>query len=90
MQLKKGVKTLELQLDENTFQQAIRLSAYYQWTLEELFAQALDKIKTPPSNDDPLLGLFSEEPELIDEMVESVMQTREKQWWRYLGRLGSR
>lgn len=76
------MKTLELQLDENTFQRALRLATYYQLTLEELFAQALDKIKTPSSTDDPMLGLFSEEAELIDEIVESAMQTREQQSWR--------
>lgn len=76
------MKTLELQLDENTFQQAVRLAAYYQWTLEELFTQALDKLKAPSLSDDPMLGLFSEEPELIDEIVESAMQTRETQSWR--------
>jgi len=79
------MKTLELQLDENTFQRAIRLATDYQWTLEELFAQALDKLKAPSSSDDSILGLFSEEPELIDEMVESAMQTREKQSWRQSG-----
>ena len=76
------MKTLELKLDESTFQQATRLATHYQWTLEELFVQALNKLKTPSSNDDPILGLFSEEPELIDEIVESAMQTREKQSWR--------
>ena len=76
------MKTIELQLDENTFQQAVRLATYYQWTLEELFTQALDKLKTPSLSDDPMFGLFSEEPELIDEIVESAMQTRETQSWR--------
>lgn len=76
------MKTLELQLDESTFQRAIRLATDYQCTLEELFAQALDKLKAPSSSDDAMLGLFSDEPELIDEIVESAMQTREKQEWR--------
>jgi len=72
---------MKLKLYEIIDQRAIRLATYYQWTLEELFAQALDKLKTPSSSDDLMLGLFSEEPELIDEMVESAMQTREKQSW---------
>lgn len=36
----------------------------------------------PPQNNDPILGMFRDEPELIDEVVEEAMRIREGRPWR--------
>ncbi len=41
-----------------------------------------------PDEEDRLLGLFSDEPELIDEITESAMKSRENDPLRYRATVG--
>jgi hypothetical protein len=72
------METRELQLDEETLARARRLAASRQVTVEELIKEALARLETPAATEDPILGMFSDVPELMDEIVEEAMQARER------------
>ncbi len=71
------VKTVELQLDEQTFESARRLAKARHYTLEALIAEIIGQLADIETEADPLLGMFAHEPELIDGVVESIMESRE-------------
>lgn len=77
-------KLIELQvtLPSDTFT-ALQRAAQRQNKSEAEFAR--DAIRAYLENlgiDDPLIGMFSDEPELIDEITESAMQARSNVEWR--------
>jgi hypothetical protein len=71
------VETIELQLDEQTLEQARKLAAARRVSVEELLKEALGRLGVPPA-DDPITGMFADEPELLDQIVEEAMQARER------------
>ena len=72
------MERIELQLDEQTVERARRLAASQRFTLEELITSLLQQAEAVDTDGDFLLGMFAHEPELIDQVVESAMQTREE------------
>ncbi len=68
---------VELHLDEMVLQRARRLAESHGYTLEEVFTLALEQLEAAAVND-PLLGLFSDEPELMDRVLEDAMLARER------------
>jgi hypothetical protein len=70
--------TLQLHLDEETLARARRLASSRQVSVEELLAEALARMETSTEEDDPILGMFADVPELLDEIVEEAMQAREQ------------
>ena len=71
------MKTIELQLDEETFERAQRLAEVRRYTLETLIAEIIEHLALIDIKADPLLGMFADEPEIIDQVVESAMMARE-------------
>ena len=72
------MEPIELQLDEQTLERARRLAASRRFTLEELITTLLQREEAIDSENDPVLGMFAHEPELIDQVAESAMQMREQ------------
>jgi hypothetical protein len=72
------METGGLRLDEETLARARRLAAARQVTVEELIKEALARLETPAAPDDPVLGMFADVPDLMDEIVEEAMQARER------------
>jgi hypothetical protein len=72
------VETIELQLDEQTLAHARKLAAARQVSVEELLKEALSYLDRPPAAADPITGMFADEPELLDQIVEEAMQARER------------
>lgn len=72
------METIELHLDEETLERARRLAASRRVTVEDLLREALARLGTPPTTEDPILGLFADVPDLMDEIVEEAMQARER------------
>lgn len=68
---------IELELDEQMFEQAQLLAAAQQFTLKAWFQQLIERQIIVAAAEDPLLGMFVDGPDLIDEIVDSAMQTRE-------------
>ncbi len=72
------METIELQLDEQTLEQARKLAAARQVSVEELLKEALGRLSVPPAPDDPITGMFADEPELLDQIDEEAMLARER------------
>jgi hypothetical protein len=68
------VETIELQLDEQTLAQARKLAAARQVSVEEVLKEALSHLSVPSPADDRITGMFADEPELLDQIVEEAMQ----------------
>ncbi len=68
---------IELLLDEDTVKRARKLAADRGCTLEQLIADLLKQAEFSLLTRDLYLGMFADEPELLDRVVESAMQARE-------------
>ena len=73
------MQTIEIKLDERTLERAQRLAQARQCSVQDLVKDLLARAS------DPLVGMFADEPELIDEVVESAMRARENQPLRRAG-----
>jgi hypothetical protein len=71
------MKTIEIQLDEQTFERAQRLAEIRRHTLESLIAEIVQHLAAIGTKIDPLLDMFADEPEMIDQIIESAMVARE-------------
>jgi uncharacterized protein YprB with RNaseH-like and TPR domain len=71
-----AMKTIQLQLDEQTFERAWRIATLRPRTLEELIQEIISQLGETEAANDPLLGMFAHEPELIDQVIESAMKAR--------------
>jgi hypothetical protein len=68
--------TIEIQLDEHILMQARKFAEKHQYNLEEFLVRIIEQLGTARP-DDALMGLFSDEPELLDQVVDSAMLLRE-------------
>ena len=68
---------IELQLDEKTLDRALKLAARQHSTLEALIAEIIGLLAADPGSGDPLIGMFSQEPDLMDQVIDSAMKARE-------------
>lgn len=73
---------IELQLDEQTLERARRVATRRHSTLEGLIQEIIEFLAGPEPTDDPILGMFAHEPELIDQVVESALAARERDPFR--------
>lgn len=71
------METIELKLDQQTLARALRLATSRHCTLEELIEKIIEQLEAAEATNDPFLGMFSDEPELIDQVMESAMMARE-------------
>ena len=62
-----------MQLDTQTLERARKLAASRQCTLEELLKDLIAYLERIADGDDPFLGMFAEEPMVIDQVVASAM-----------------
>ncbi len=72
------MERLELHLDEDTLKRARKLAEARGCTLEQLIADLLKQTESSLPASDLYLGMFADEPELIDCIVESAMHAREE------------
>lgn len=71
---------VRLQLDEEILSLAERLAAERGLTMEALFAELVRQVsQSKASATDPVLGLFSDEPDLMDQVAEDILCSRETQ-----------
>ena len=71
------MSTIELELDEKTLGQVKDIAARRRATVEALIEDLVRRLIEAESDADPLLGMFSQEPQLLDAAVDSTMQARE-------------
>lgn len=79
------MERIELELDEQTLERARPLAEVRHCTVEQLLKELIEQLEVAPSTVDVFLGLFAQEPELLDQVVESVMQAREQHPLRQSG-----
>ena len=69
--------TIQLRLDDRTLEQVREIAARCRATVEALTEDLIQRKITVETDADSLLGLFAQEPELMDAVVVSAMQARE-------------
>jgi hypothetical protein len=67
---------IELQLDEKTLEKARWLAKSRHCDLSQLITYAIDQLAVTEADNYPLLGLYADEPELIDEILKEIMRDR--------------
>ena len=77
--------TLYLNFDDRTLARVERLAEARRTTVEAFLKDLLERLdestvttSPAPSADDPLLGLFADDPESIDAMLASVYENRQQ------------
>ena len=68
---------IEVQLDKHTLARAMKLAESRHCTLDELIRDMIENLETFEAADETFLGMFADEPELIDQVMVSVMSARE-------------
>jgi hypothetical protein len=72
------MERIEIEFDEETLARARKLAEARRCSLDELLKAFIQQETKPTSSVDTMLGMFADEPELLDEVVESAMQARER------------
>ena len=72
------MKTIKLTLDNETLARARDLAEARKVSLDELIAEALRKLAYEPHAETGLIGLFADEPSLLDVVIDSAMDARER------------
>lgn len=72
------METIEIQLDKQTLERARRLADSLHCTLEELIKKIIEQQEVIVAGKVPFLGMFSSEPELVDQVMELAMKAREE------------
>jgi hypothetical protein len=70
------MEKIELQLDQKTLEKAIALAKSHHCDLSELITYAIDQLTATEPEKDHLLGLFADDPDSVNEMLEEVMKDR--------------
>ena len=70
------MEKIELELDRLTFEQAKTLAIVNQSTLTELITHVIERLAEIQEKKDPLMGLYADVPEILDEIVAEAMEKR--------------
>jgi hypothetical protein len=73
------MRTIQLEIEEETFERILRLADSRGCSWQEVVKDLLGQAQPSSSPEDGFLGLFQDEPDLIDEVVEEPMRAREQQ-----------
>jgi hypothetical protein len=71
------VTIVRLDLDNQTFESIQRIAARRRATVESLIQDLVQRLITVETTDDPLLGMFAQEPDLMDAVTATAMSARE-------------
>ncbi|MEH2110190.1 hypothetical protein [Nostoc sp.] len=70
------MEKIELELDRLTFERAKTLALVNQSTLSELISHVIERLAEVQEKNDPLMGLYADVPEIVDEIVAEAMEKR--------------
>lgn len=70
------MEKIELELDRLTFERAKTLAIVNQSTLSELITHVIERLAEIQEKKDPLMGLYADVPEIVDEIVAEAMEKR--------------
>ena len=72
------METIKIHLDEQTLGRARQLAERRHCSLEELITGLIEQLGAIRSDEDALIGMLADEPEVMDQVVESAMKAREE------------
>jgi len=72
------MERVEVELDESTLARARALARERHCSLDRLISELIEQRTAPTNRSDCLLGMFADEPDLLDRVVESAMSARER------------
>jgi hypothetical protein len=70
------VTTIEVQVDEETLERLQRLAKTRNVTLDAVIRAMVRMLDKEELVNDPLMGMFADEPELMDQIVADAMKDR--------------
>ncbi|MDZ7953593.1 hypothetical protein [Nostoc sp. DedQUE09] len=70
------MEKIELELDRLTFERAKTLAIVNKSTLSELISHVIERLAEVQEKNDPLMGLYADVPEIVDEIVAEAMAKR--------------
>ncbi|MBD2411039.1 hypothetical protein FACHB389_13515 [Nostoc calcicola FACHB-389] len=70
------MQKIEFELDRLTFERAKTLAIVNQSTLSELISHVIERLAEIQEKKDPLMGLYADIPEVVDEIVAEAMEKR--------------
>ena len=68
---------VRLHLDSRTFEQVKHIAARRRATVETLIQGLVQRLVAIETTDDPILGMFAQEPDLMDTITAAAMSARE-------------
>lgn len=72
------MERIEIQLDEQTLKRARQLAEARRCPLEQLLKEIIEQLGVAEARSDPFLGMWAQEPQMVDELIESAMTAREE------------
>ncbi len=70
------MERIELELDTQVIERARRLAEARHCTVEQLLGEMIENLGSAAIGEDVFLGMFAEEPEVIDQVLAMAMQAR--------------
>ncbi|HYW18567.1 MAG TPA: hypothetical protein VE956_04495 [Nodularia sp. (in: cyanobacteria)] len=74
--LKTIMEKIEIEVDRLTFERAKTLAIVNQSSLSELITHVIERLAEIQEKKDPLMGLYADVPEVIDEILAEAMEKR--------------
>jgi hypothetical protein len=68
---------VELYLDDQTFERIKHIAAHRHGTVETLIQDLVQRLVAIETTADPLLGMFAQEPDLMDAVIAAALDARE-------------
>lgn len=66
------------QIDPQLLERVQRLANERRCSVDELLGKALDQMERPGGSPSSLTGLFADDPDLVDKLMDDVYRTRER------------
>lgn len=70
------MEKIELELDKLTFERAKILAKVNHYNVNEIIAEVIKRLSEIQEKKDPLMGLYGDIPEIIDEILAEAMVNR--------------
>lgn len=70
------MEKIEIEVDRLTFERAKTLAIVNQSSLSELITHVIERLAEIQEKKDPLMGLYADVPEVIDEILAEAMEKR--------------
>jgi predicted transcriptional regulator len=72
------MRPITIELDDETFQRVQQLAERHSLTVEEMITSIISRAGIAGATSDALWGLFSDEPELVNQVFAAAMQARKR------------